>query len=285
MLLLAGRPEEARSVAAELLAAGDASAPGLVADPRPTAGEAVLAMVEASEGRFAAGLERLERALFGLPAFGRLGAGELYLLTLGLELAWVLGRAHEMADSFVGAFVDPDPPRLYPGRYMPGRVAYACSLASPPVARRCFSRLRGLLTARFFREVATADTAAFMKGAEAYASGDDEAATAAWRPLVGIAGLHERNVLAEAFDRAGEHDLAERVDATAISHAGFLHGVGLAHLRAARRAIARGDRARAEQLGRRVLDAWSVADATIPAVAELRSLLAGSARPRPARPR
>jgi hypothetical protein len=90
---------------------------------------------------------------------------------------------------------------------------------------------------------------------------------------MGTPGTQGRHLLPEAFDRAGEPELAERIDRHNLGPEGPFNGVGLAHLRAAKRAAARGDRARAEKLGRRVIEAWSTADVPVPAVAELKALL------------
>lgn len=51
------------------------------------------------------------------------------------------------------------------------------------------------------------------------------------------------------------------------------NGATLAHARAARRAAARGDKARARKLAEQVVAAWLRADAPVPAVAEMRALL------------
>jgi hypothetical protein len=45
-------------------------------------------------------------------------------------------------------------------------------------------------------------------------------------------------------------------------------------VRAAKRAAKRGDRARAKELAQKVVDAWSVADEIVPAVEEMKALLA-----------
>jgi eukaryotic-like serine/threonine-protein kinase len=58
-----------------------------------------------------------------------------------------------------------------------------------------------------------------------------------------------------------------------MKQAGELNGATLGHVRAARRAYARGDRARARELAERVVKAWSVADDEPPALAEMRRLL------------
>jgi hypothetical protein len=268
-----GRREEARAIAAELLSPSGERGPAGANGPRYVAGEYVLAAVEASEARFDAALTRARRVLASLPAFGSLEANDIYLATLAIELGTLLGRAREVAEDFVRLFLDPQPPRLRPGRNVPGATAAVCALASPPAALRCFERLRALIAAGYFREDAFPSDAPFLLGAEAYAREDYAAATAAWRPMARTPLLHQRDLLANAFDRAGEPELGRRMDAWEVGRNGPLNGVSLAHLREARRLLASGDREAGEKLAHRVIDAWSVADAPVRAVAELRRLL------------
>jgi hypothetical protein len=232
----------------------------------------VLAEVEANEGRFGAATERARRVLFAQKKFGRLDADDIYILTLLLDLSMLLGSSADVADQFVQSFVDPEPPRLYAGRYVAPRVASACALAPRATAKRCFSRLRSLLDAGYFREEALPTTPAFIDGAEAYSQGDYARATAAWRPLSERPGTAGRNLIPDAFDRAGKAELAERIDARSVNMGPF-NGIGLADVRTARRALAAGDRPRAEKLARRIVDAWSGTDVPVPAVDEMLALL------------
>jgi hypothetical protein len=269
-LLAEGRREEVRALSAEMLAAAS-PAVGRV-DPHLIAGELMLAQLDASEARFGAALARARRVLGALPSFGRLSTSEWMLQSLQIALSLILDRAQEIGDEFVEHFMDAEPVRVVPGRFVPGYVATACAFASPPAARRCFGRLRGLIASGHFRERVPDARVALVGGAEAYARGDWAAAAAALRPFADGAAAG-RHFVPMAFDRAGEHDLAERIDGDAADGGGPYRGVGLAHLRSARRALARGDRARAEALARRIVEAWSVADVAVPAVAELRVLL------------
>jgi hypothetical protein len=63
------------------------------------------------------------------------------------------------------------------------------------------------------------------------------------------------------------------IDGPAALEDGELNGISLAWVRAARCAEARGDHAHARELAKRVVDAWSMADAPVPAVQEMRALL------------
>jgi hypothetical protein len=77
-----------------------------------------------------------------------------------------------------------------------------------------------------------------------------------------------------AFERAGRDDLVEQLDATVLAGPGRYNGADLAFVRAARREARRGHAAEAKKWAQRVIDAWSVADTQVPAVAEMRKLVA-----------
>jgi eukaryotic-like serine/threonine-protein kinase len=196
-----------------------------------------------------------------------------------IEVAGILGRATEMADLVVQRFIDPEPPPLDGASLsVPMRIPAICARASDPVARRCFSRFRAF-QARLSGGILPA-TNAFVDGAERYRQGDWQGAAKAWRPLLRQPGMFT-SVLSEemaiTFQHTGDLELVERLDSTALSSdAGEFNGASLAHVRAARRAAAGKDRerARARALARRVIEAWSVADETVPAVDEMRKLLA-----------
>ena len=79
----------------------------------------------------------------------------------------------------------------------------------------------------------------------------------------------------EAFERAGEADLATRLDARKMPFT-FIAGVSEAEPRAARRALAAGDKVTARKLSQRVVAAWEVADISVPAVAQMRTILAST---------
>ncbi|HEY2514492.1 MAG TPA: hypothetical protein VGI39_26690 [Polyangiaceae bacterium] len=100
----------------------------------------------------------------------------------------------------------------------------------------------------------------------------------AWRPIVGTSNdLVIRLLPTALFDRLGEHDLAARIDERK-RHYRQLSGVSEATPREAHRAFEHGDRARAKELAESVVHAWEVADAVIPAVADMKALLAKTGR-------
>ncbi len=143
------------------------------------------------------------------------------------------------------------------------------------MATRCVARLRELRGQ--LRAGNTAGTDDLLAGVERYVRNDFAGAARAWRPrLRGSGNLASAmsDAMATAFERTGEFDLAERVDEAAMLRAGEFNGATLAHVRAARRARARGDVVKARTLAQQVIDAWSMADETIPVVGEMRLLLA-----------
>jgi hypothetical protein len=151
-----------------------------------------------------------------------------------------------------------------------------CALAARAVARRCFARLQELVDRRWFTAGFVPGSLTQLEGAKAWVAGDRAAALNAWRPLTRRPSLMLQRLsvaLAPAFDDAGEPDVAERIDGYDLAHAGEHNGASLAMLRAARRAARAGDDARALDLAKRIVEAWSAADATIPAVDEMRKLV------------
>jgi hypothetical protein len=264
MLLIAGEREEARALAARLLS-GETRLRGI--------GEALAIEIEASEGRFAAALAKVMQALLAQPEFGRPDRPDYMMWPTAVELAMVLGRESEVAQAFVEKFVLPEPPRIARYPQQAEGAGLACALAPRDVAARCAARMKALIAAGHFQG-AFDRTTPFLAGAERYAQRDYAGAVAAWRTLAGEPPSGRTwLVLPDAFDRVGEHDVAERIDKQG-PYTGLIRGLSIAHLRMARRAAARGDTARARELAQEIVDAWSVADERVPAVEEMRGLLA-----------
>jgi hypothetical protein len=264
-LVRAGRAEEARVVAGDMMRRG----PGMQA-----AAQGVLVRVDAGEGHFGAALARGEKLLAAMPRYGE--AGDWPTVSALLDVGLVLGKVAPLADAFARRFVLVDPPLLVSdpsdGRYVPDAVARVCANASRDVAKACFARLAELVARHDLPPPAGADEED-MKGLARFAAGDVRGAAEAWRPLV--SGDVDRRLYPVAFDAAGEADLSERVDARLIeAQDGNYAGASLSHVRSARRAMARGDRARAKLLAQQVLDAWGASDVPVPAVAEMKALLA-----------
>jgi hypothetical protein len=117
-----------------------------------------------------------------------------------------------------------------------------------------------------------------LEGAERYVRRDFKGAARAWRPLIrtmgGVVSRAMRHALVDAFDHAGDADLAEKIDAPVLAQAGPFNGADLAYVRAARRAEKRGDHAKAKEWARKVVDAWSIADEPVPTATEMKALAA-----------
>ena len=261
-LLVLGRREEVRAIAARYATGG----------PRTRlAGEYLRARVEISEVRFGRAFDRLEAALIELPIFGELIDGDDLALTWLLDLSEVLGREREAADPLVDRFVLSEPHRLLvdqPHYELP--VIDLCMHASPDRARACFASLRQLRDGRAARAGQILGADALLSGAERWVEGDAAGAVEAWRPLVQSASAF---VPVEAFEREGEVAAVERLERSHLRHIGFA-GAHPVHVREARRAARAGDTARARELAQRVVQSWGTADVSVPAVAEMRALLA-----------
>ncbi|WP_437896383.1 serine/threonine-protein kinase [Sorangium sp. So ce124] len=272
-LLASGAREEARGIAVALATGGY--------PVHRVGSDLLLVRIEASEARFGAALARARRAMVvsGDDA-GWLRVQRLEIAWRALQIALVLGRAPETADLLVERFLDPEPPPL-DGAYLdvPLRLPAICAHASPAVSPRCFARFRELRQRLSYSALPDAD--AFTEGAERYAKGDPAGAARAFRPLLRTPGPFVEVLaepMVETFERTGESELVARLEAAIADRSSELNGASLALVRAARRAARRGEDDRARELAKRVLDAWSVADETVPAVAEMRRLVEAPAR-------
>lgn len=273
----------AGTLAGAYLAAGDRSAARGVALALRGGGQPLhqvesdllLVRIESSEARFAAALERALRGsqLEGGDA-GWIQAQRFEMAWRAFELAMLLGKARPVADLLVARFLEAEPPPLDSHWAMvPMRLPAICAMASAPA--RCFARFRAL-RGRLPGAISE-DTDAFLLGAERYAAGDWAGAARAFRPLLGGKLALARvfpSAMVEAFERTGALELAERVDAEVMLRAGEQHGATDGHVRAARRALARGDRERAAQLADQVIAAWALADEVPPGLAAMRALAA-----------
>jgi tRNA A-37 threonylcarbamoyl transferase component Bud32 len=259
-LLRRGRREEVRAIAACYGTSGAATR---------LAGECLRARVEITERRFDRAYVRLRDALAAQESFGRLVDGDVDCLGWYLGLAEILGRSAEAADPIAQRFVLADPPRLVvdqPHYELPSILL--CLRASEALASACTARLEALASEARAGRIDLAP--AFLTGASHYARGEARAAIDAWRPLV---GRRSGYLPSEAFAREGEHQLAAQVERDQLAGNDFA-GATLAHAAQAERAARDGDHARARQLAEQVVRAWGLADAPVPAVERMRSLLA-----------
>ncbi|WP_394821023.1 protein kinase domain-containing protein [Pendulispora albinea] len=269
-LLRQGAREEVRSMAITM---------GVSAFPvHKVESDLLLVRVDASEARFGAALKRAMSTMnLGPDDAGWVRVQRFEVAWRALEIGNVLGRASEIADLIVERFLDPEPSPLDGNNFTVAlRIPAICVRASEPVSKRCFVRFRALrsrLTGGILQ-----GTDAFTDGAESYANGDFRNAARIWKPLLREPGLLT-TVLSDAmetvFERSGEQELVQRLEsASTSSGAGEYNGAVPGDVRAARRAVKHRDTERARQLAQKVIGAWSVADETVPAVSEMRKLVA-----------
>lgn len=240
-------------------------------------GEHLLLRVDANEVRFRAALERAKRQLVISPRdAGWVRVQRVQMAWRAVGIAFLLGRAAELADLFVAQFVDPNPAPL-DGAYIdvPLLIPAICAYASKPVATRCFTKLRALrdkLSGGMLR-----DSERFVEGAERYALGDVRGAAQAWRALLRdpapfVSVLEDAMV--QVYETLGESDIVERLERAASPKATEWNGASLGVVREARRAARKKDPTRARVLAKQVVDAWAIADDAVPVVEEMRRLLA-----------
>ncbi len=245
----AGRAEDARAIAATPMESAEESR-------RLEA--YVLAIVALHDAKLARAIERLESTR-------KVGLVDL------LVAADVAGRADEVASRWAAWFLAlPNEEAGYVARASHAPMVL-CMRAAGGAAKRCLDRIEAL--GRQGRNWWYEGGTALLAGARRYAAGDFRGAAAAWRPLVAGTNLEIVRLLpTEAFERAGEHDLAARLDARKMAFT-VVAGVSDAAPREAERALARGDRTKARDLASAVVQAWEVADVTVPAVERMRALL------------
>jgi hypothetical protein len=262
-LVTIGRREEARLLAAELAAAGPYE---------QVAAEYTLAIVDASEARFDRAYQRLRRLFAQREVFGKGHDGDVTAFDKLLYLGDILGRSAEIGDELARRFVLGESRLLTIDSGVSATLVGACRRARREVALACLARVAALPPPRGFNAGLAEGDALLLRGAERHVRGDVAGAVDTWRSLITL-GYHRIELPPEAFDAVGELDLGSLLDVRRLEMGGRYNGADPAHAREARRAARRGDHARARALARQVIDAWSAADAPIPAVDDMRALL------------
>jgi predicted Ser/Thr protein kinase len=239
------------------------------------AGEVVMLQAESAEGRFRAALDRATRVLASLERFGAIASGDGPLVRLGGEISLILGEPDAFARMAYERFLKPDPPPLDSGPWGVTTLAVTCAHASPEVAGPCGARIQRLLDSGYFTELSPGHQS-LIAGAIQFGRRDYARAVAELRK--GAVGNYAAGVISVSFDRVGDAATASALDAPLLGNRGY-NGATLAVVREARRAAARGDKARARELAQRVVEAWGKADAEVPLLAEMRAIADG--RPAP----
>jgi hypothetical protein len=188
-----------------------------------------------------------------------------------IEVARVGGRTEPTSTAWAAHFLglpDTDVDMTARGYVAP---MVLCMSARHDLAVRCLERIARLGHAHdnYWGQGGEA----LLRGALRYASGDVRGAAAQWRALVADRSPHIVRVLpTDVFERAGQPELAARLDARKMAYT-YIAGVSEAAPREAKRAFASGDRAKGEELAKKIIQAWENADLQVPAVAEMKRLI------------
>ncbi len=192
-----------------------------------------------------------------------------------VDLGAFLGKPVDDAIAdYVERFVMPETPALSQGVTTLFGVLAVCTQTKSPAADRCIDRIATLFDHGYFGAAILSARDA-IEGARHYIKSDWAGAAKAWR--TGAAELLAealRNPMAMALDRAGEMDLADRVDDPPVASNLTAPDAELAYVRKALRAEKRGDLETAHKLARIFVDRWDTADERPPMVAEMKRVLA-----------
>ncbi len=266
----AGRADEARAVARTPVR--EPASLGQVAEPHAQPmieafstrlEENVLAFLDLHDAKLARGLARLS------------GGGDVGL-DERIVVSRVLGAAPTTATEWASAFLAaPDERAAVTARGYEATVVL-CMNARQDLAAACLERVGRL--AHQVRNSWGEGGEELLRGARRFVIGDVKGAVAAWGPLVAGPNWDIVDILpTEAFERAGEPELAARLDGRKMALRS-LAGVSEAAPRVAKRALSRGDKAQAQKIAEQVVSAWARADVEVPAVAEMKEVLFAAAR-------
>jgi hypothetical protein len=237
-----------------------------------------------ADGRLRGALDTAVSELAGLPARPDTSLEASRLAVYATELSAILEHPPTHMESFVARFLTPEPPVFSKGAVPFFLALSACLQAPTAVGAPCVARIEQMFRAGHFG-AGYVGSAEALEGAKAYVAGDFAAAARAWRPLVARSSVGSENIrtsIADAFDRTGSADLADRVDATNVDNPALpmeSQAVpSLALARAAKRALARGDCAMAKRYAQRIVDKWELADEVPPVVDRMKKLVARCSR-------
>ncbi|MBI5532877.1 MAG: serine/threonine protein kinase [Deltaproteobacteria bacterium] len=263
LLLDQGRREEVRAMAAHLMLEGPT---------RRVALDVIEGLVETSEGRLGAALERWTRTMAGLSQLGDLDRGDHNLVRAILEVAQILGRSEPVAKELYARFIEPEPPNLFPWHsFAPETAAFVCLRLPKEPGHKCLDRIDGLVTRGWYRSGLLPGSVEFIRAAVKLYDGDANGVIVAMR--MADPGARAAYV-AEMLDAAGAPEEAQRADNLLADWASRFHGATTGTIRSARRALKRGDKAAARRYAQQVIDAWGRADVEVPVVDEMRAIVA-----------
>ena len=258
-----------------LIETGDVNRAAAVA---AIAGSASLTVqVMRAEGRLRAALDAAVEAITRVPARPDASTDAVRLAVQAAELSSILERPPAYVQDFFDWFIAPEPSPLSNGVIPFFSALSVCLMTPKPLGARCVARLGELFRAGHFGAAYIGASDA-LAGAERYMASDWAGAAMAWRATItrtSFGAAIVRTPMADLFDRVGEPDVADRVDAGALGDAAL---PSLALARAAARAEKRGDCATARRHAQRLVDTWGTSDERPPAVERMKKLLLRCAR-------
>jgi hypothetical protein len=272
--LLAQRGTYATSHGFELLQQGNIESARGVAE---LAQDSVLRVeIMLAEAKYGQVVTEVPKLLAALPTDDENAALAFRLSYAGARASVVLDRPAEFMRSVVDRYVVSDPPHVIDGVVPIISLMTACCMAPRATGRPCLEQIDRLRKdSRLPTIFQGLDVV--LRGALRFVADDYAGATKVWRTLLRSPGWVQdplRDSMAVAFDRAGEPELADEVDAPSVALVDLPHTADLAWVRSARRAQKRGDLVKARKLAEAVVEKWRFADEDVPAVRDMKELLA-----------
>ncbi len=272
--LLGQRGYFANAYGSELLNIGDIAAARAVAEA--TGDDHLRMTILLAEAKYRAALEKVPVVLASLPADDASAAPAFRIAQVGARSAMTLGAQADFVAALVDRYVASEPHHVVDGVVPFVSLVATCCIAPRPVGKRCIARLQQLRAEAkiptIFNGVETV-----LAGAARFVEGDYAGAAKVWRTMLRAPGFIQdplRDPMAIAFDRAGSPELGDEIDGPTVAYVDLQRTGELAWVRAAKRAEKRGDHERARKLAQASVDKWRFADEDIPAMGEMKQLLA-----------
>ena len=204
----------------------------------------------------------------------RLGNTPTRLAADVVALGTFLGRNVDAPiEDYLNRFVLADPPAITHGVTTLFATIATCTQTSMAINNKCLDRLAQLYAKGWFGG-AVLNSAEAIEGARRYVRGDFVGAAKAWRPNASdFLAESMREPMTMAFERAGDDDLAEKLDSHAIEQGTISPETNLCWVRAAKRAEKRGDSKRAQELAHAFVERWDAADERPPVLADMKRVL------------
>ncbi len=226
----------------------------------------VYVVVDVAEAQFGKALDRAASTKITNNSYD-----DLVPFQYAAPAAFITGKPLAGVDKMYDHYLKPEVSTLSGSEIAQFSALMMCLAAPKSIGKKCIARLR------LHSRGAVGFIEGILEGSEHYVAGRYKDAARTWRKLAAHQGWQRdylRDFLVEAFERSGDTALATKLDAEYLSRGNRWAGADLVYVREARRAEKRGDFTRARELAKKVIDAWSVADVDVPAVAEMTKLVA-----------